>query len=134
MTNRSLNIAPFLTIACAGLLSTPALAGGNPIGASQPSALQVEYLDSADPNLPPVVTEVTPAMGPAGTKVEIKGVHLFDVTRVIFFPNRDGFVREVTNEKILVTVPNGAKSGPVKLVTDAGAFIPDFTFNIPTLQ
>jgi hypothetical protein len=75
---------------------------------------------NAPPTLPiPTITSLTPASGPVGASIVVAGTNLTDVTSVLFngLP-APGFVLNGQGTGITVTVPAGATSGVVTVVTD----------------
>ncbi|WP_460576894.1 FG-GAP-like repeat-containing protein [Hymenobacter coalescens] len=83
----------------------------------------------------PIIASLTPASGPIGTSVILAGSALTDVTEVRFNGTpAPGFVLRGAGTELEVSVPAGATSGPVTVVTeDAGtATSPgSFTVTIP---
>jgi hypothetical protein len=68
----------------------------------------------------PTITSFSPASGPVGTTVTIKGTNLSSATKVTF----SGVVAVIisnTATKIKAEVPAGAHSGKIKVVTPAGS-------------
>jgi hypothetical protein len=68
---------------------------------------------------PPTITSFSPASGPPGTTVTIKGTNLSGVTKVTF----NGKAATITSDsatKIKVTVPSGATTGKIKVTTPGG--------------
>jgi hypothetical protein len=123
MTNRPLGFTAISTIAWAGLLSSAPLAGMDLLGS-----------EDMGPAFKPAITAMTPTAGPVGTKVTIKGTDLSRVTGVMFNPNLVVKATWVNDNKIQVTVPDGAKSGPVMLETHVGTISPSLTFNVVTAK
>jgi hypothetical protein len=68
---------------------------------------------------PPTITGFSPSAGPPGTAVTITGTNLDGATKVTF----NGTASTVTQDtatNVKVTVPNGATTGRIKVVTDGG--------------
>jgi len=124
MTKRSLKSTFFLTIACAGLLSGAAFGQGSITGADSEG--------DSGPAFQPAVTAVMPNAGPAGTKVTMKGINLSRVTAVMFQPNIEVQAKVINNNRIEVTVPAGAQSGPVILETPNGFSNKNPVFTVAT--
>jgi len=72
------------------------------------------------PVLPaPAITSLTPPAGPVGSNIAVAGTNLTDVTGVFFNGlAAPGFVLNGQGTGLGVTVPTGATSGPVTVVTD----------------
>ena len=121
MINRSLKLTAFLTIVSAGLLSSSPLAGMDLLG-----------YEDAGPAFKPDVTAVTPMAGRVGTTVTIKGLDLDRVTSVRFGPNIEAKATWVNDNKIQVTVPEGAILGPIALESHVGTIDTNFTFSVAT--
>jgi hypothetical protein len=86
-----------------------------------------EYTASSDTSVtecfdvvdPPTITSFSPASGPPGTTVTIKGTNLAGATKVTF----NGKAATITSDsatKIKVTVPSGATTGKIKVTTPGG--------------
>jgi hypothetical protein len=123
MTDRSLKFTAFLTIACIGLLSSAPLAGMDLLGS-----------EDLGPAFKPAVTAMTPTAGPVGTQVTIKGTNLSRVTRVVFNPNLTVKATWAGDNKIQVTVPDGAKSGPIMLETHVGIISSRLAFKVAAAE
>jgi hypothetical protein len=123
MTNRSLKFTVFLTIACAGLMTSAPLAGMDLLGS-----------EDIGPAFKPAITAMTPTAGPVGTQVTIEGTNLSRVTSVMFSPNLKAKAKWVNDNKIQVTVPDGAQSGPVMLETHVGTISTSLTFDVATIE
>ncbi len=84
---------------------------------------------------PAVISSLTPAYGPVGTSIVISGTGLIDVVAVLFNnTSTTGFTVDARGTSLTVTVPAGATSGLVTVVTeDAGtASSPaPFTVTVP---
>ena len=69
--------------------------------------------------LPPTITSFAPASGSSGTVVTINGTNLSGATKVTF----NGVKATITNDTVTtieVTVPIGATTGKIKVVTLSG--------------
>lgn len=121
MTHRPPKFIAFLSLACVGLLSSPAF--GQAIPGSE---------GDNGPAFQPSVTAVMPKAGPVGTKVTMKGTNLSGVTAVLFPPNIEVKVKAKNSYTIQVTVPPGAQSGPVLLETPEGISNRNPVFNVQT--
>jgi IPT/TIG domain len=67
----------------------------------------------------PTITSFSPASGPPGTTVTIKGTNLSGATEVTI-GGVAATIKSNTATKIKVTVPEGAVSGKIKVVTPSG--------------
>jgi YVTN family beta-propeller protein len=67
----------------------------------------------------PTITSFSPASGPAGTVVTIKGTSLNGATKVTFNGVK-GTITKDTATKIKVTVPSGATTGKIEVITPGG--------------
>jgi len=68
----------------------------------------------------PQITSFTPASGPVGTSVEIKGVSLTQATKVQFGSQSASF--QINSDTLLTaTVPAGAKTGEITVTTAGGS-------------
>src|SRR5207237_10537051 len=68
---------------------------------------------------PPTITGFSPSAGPPGTTVTISGTNLNSATKVTF----NGAATTITQDtatNVKVTVPSGATTGRIKVVTDGG--------------
>lgn len=112
-SNRARPSAMFLTIACAGLLSSAASADAEPLGVPRP------WIDTVQ--MTPAIMALEPQVGPAGTQVMIKGAYLSGAIRVVFHPDREASFTVVNDTVVQATVPDGAQTGPVQVETPTGA-------------
>jgi len=86
----------------------------------------------------PVFTSFAPASGAAKTDIVITGTDLDLVTKVMFTGGIQGTIGIRSETQITVTVPVGAKTGKITLVTKNGSVVQsgsDFTVlaNLPTI-
>jgi uncharacterized repeat protein (TIGR03803 family) len=68
----------------------------------------------------PQITSFTPASGPVGTSVEIKGVSLAQATKVQFGSQSASF-KVNSDTLVTATVPAGAKTGEITITTAGGS-------------
>ncbi|HAS44124.1 MAG TPA: hypothetical protein DCS93_26840 [Microscillaceae bacterium] len=68
----------------------------------------------------PVITSFTPVSGPIGTSVTIQGNNFTGVTAVKFNGALATGYNVTSSSQIVVTVPNGATTGKISVVTSAG--------------
>jgi nitrous oxidase accessory protein NosD len=68
----------------------------------------------------PTIQAIEPEVAIEGTKVTLEGTNLADVTKVVFAGKHDAKFMVASNHEILVTVPEGATSGPILVVTREG--------------
>ena len=73
----------------------------------------------------PQFSDYAPHQGPVGTQVDIKGVSLSDVIAVGFGDRVPAQFTVVSDHKVLATVPEGAKTGPIGIEIKGGRV---FTF------
>ena len=69
----------------------------------------------------PCLSGVTPNPAKAGTTVTFKGLNLATVKSVVFSPSKKATVTAHSSTRIVVKVPVGTKSGPVKVTTTGGS-------------
>ena len=81
----------------------------------------------------PLITGVTPATGPVGTAVTITGVGFTGATLVRFHTTDQPGFTLVDASTITTTVPAGATTGPVQVVTPAGTATSPATFTVSTV-
>ena len=74
----------------------------------------------APPGPAPALASFSPASGPAGTVVEILGTGFDGVTGVTFGGVAATSVNPTSSTRILATVPAGASTGSIQVVTPAG--------------
>lgn len=111
----------FLAIAAAGLLYAGCNDDDDPI---------------VDPEEPVVsITSIDPTAGPVGTEVEISGENFGDENdgHVIVFNGTEAEITSVTDNLIVVIVPEGATTGRVDL-TLGGKTIQGPTFTVTTVE
>ncbi len=75
------------------------------------------------PGLPPTVTGFTPMRGPAGTEVTLTGTHFLGATAVEFNGVSAPRFEVVSETSLQATVPMGAASGPISVVTSGGTAV-----------
>ena len=101
--------------------SVPAGATTGPITVVTPGGTGVSSdLFTVTQTLPPVIASVSPASGPVGTQVIINGSNLAGATAVRFNGVDALFNIGFSGESINTTVPSGATSGNITVVTPAG--------------
>jgi hypothetical protein len=71
--------------------------------------------------VPPGVASFNPVSGRAGTNIVIQGTNLLDAVSVLVSGVPATFVAPTNNTNIFATMPAGAASGPVRVVTPAGS-------------
>ncbi|MEY2466597.1 MAG: large repetitive protein [Verrucomicrobiota bacterium] len=88
----------------------------------------------------PIITDFNPKHGLPGTNVTITGTNFLGTTAVKFFNNINAVITSINNGQIVVTVPNGAQTGPITIVAPAGStstatsFGLDYTNNLVLLM
>src|SRR3954471_3620240 len=76
---------------------------------------------AAASSTPPVITELSPTSGPVGSTLTIKGSSMSGATDVHFVGGDVHAAPTVLSAaKITVTVPAGARTGPVEVTTPRG--------------
>jgi IPT/TIG domain len=78
-------------------------------------ALLGAALSAADPTLPEIL-RISPSTGPEGTRVEIIGKNLQQITKVLFGRSSSQF-KLVSSEKIIAIVPHRTTTSVVNVVT-----------------
>ena len=68
----------------------------------------------------PYITSFEPSVAAPGTLVAIRGVQLSNASQVLFGDDLPGTFSVVADTQILVRIPDGAASGPVKVTTPLG--------------
>jgi uncharacterized repeat protein (TIGR01451 family) len=81
-------------------------------------------------NPPPSVASFTPAQGGIGTEVSINGDHLDGATAVQFNGASASFREGFSGTNLVTTVPSGATTGPITVVTPAGTFVTTSNFTV----
>ena len=69
----------------------------------------------------PKVTSFTPSSGPVGTLVTVKGSGFGGVSDVQFNGVSTGALTSVSATRVKATVPVGAATGPITVMTPAGS-------------
>ena len=93
-------------------------------------ALKVAVLQGAPTGgSAPVVTGLSPTSGPVGTGVTISGSNLTGATAVMFAGIFAAFPVP-SDTQITATVPGGAKTGPITVVTPAGSATSSQSFRV----
>lgn len=77
----------------------------------------------------PTVTGFTPASGPVGTPVTITGTNFTNVTSVMFGSKTANFTVNSTTQ-ITATVPKGAKTGRILVITPGGTATSSTNFTV----
>jgi hypothetical protein len=91
-----------------------------------------QLLTATTTPLPPTITGFTPTVGFVGSSVQIDGTHLAPVTQVKF----NGVLANytvVTSQIINATVPLGATTGPITVVSPGGTAQSPANFVIPMI-
>jgi hypothetical protein len=82
----------------------------------------------------PTITSFTPTSGPSGTVVTITGTNLTDTTDVNFRSVAAATVVVVSDTQVRATVPTGARTGPIVLISAAGAVESDTDFTVVAID
>ena len=77
----------------------------------------------------PLITGFTPSHGAANSSVTVTGTNFLGVTAVRF-NGQDGGITSSDNGRIVATVPTGAQSGPISVVTPGGTAVSVDTFTV----
>jgi hypothetical protein len=78
----------------------------------------------------PTITGLAPTSGKAGTPVTITGSGFTGTTSVAFGSGRAASFTVASDSQITTTVPNGAKSGPVRVTTPGGSATSPQSFTV----
>ena len=68
----------------------------------------------------PFILDFDPVMAPPGELIVIRGAQLSNASRVLFAGDKEGVFSAVADTQIIVRVPAGADSGPVKITSPQG--------------
>jgi hypothetical protein len=79
----------------------------------------------------PVITSFSPASGPAGTRVTVQGLNFTGTTQVAFGTVTTTTFAVSSPTQVSVTVPSGASSGPIRVITSAGTAVSTTAYTIP---
>jgi uncharacterized repeat protein (TIGR01451 family) len=82
---------------------------------------------------PPVILGFTPQSGPAGAQVMIEGQHLEEAAAVFFNDVPAEFAVVFSGISLVATVPEGASSGPITVITANGAAATQTSFVITAI-
>jgi uncharacterized repeat protein (TIGR03803 family) len=74
--------------------------------------------------------ETEPTSGKVGTVVKILGNDLAGATSVTFFDNKQAQIELFSKTELIVTVPSGATTGPVQVVTPSGTLSSNVPFRV----
>jgi hypothetical protein len=78
---------------------------------------------------PPVITSLTPSQGPVGAKVSILGTNL-DGTSSVKFNGVTAAITARSATSITTNVPIGATTGPIMVISPAGAMVVTTAFTV----
>ena len=81
---------------------------------------------------PPTLTRFNPTRGPVGTQVTLTGTHLFKASAVRFNGVDASRFEVVSGTSIEATVPPGATTGPISVVTPGGTAASSDPFTVTT--
>ncbi|MBC8120710.1 MAG: FG-GAP repeat protein, partial [Gemmatimonadaceae bacterium] len=104
--------------------------GGNTLSLSTPldGTVSLAFQVLPTPADAPIVSSVSPAVGPPDIRVEVAGTNLTGGTTVSFCNGTRASGRASATQ-LLFNVPNGATSGPVTVTTTNGSY--NFLFTVP---
>lgn len=71
--------------------------------------------------LPPTIAEMTPRLGPPGTRVTLRGEHFMRGTEVLLAGTKLKMVARPRPNELQVEIPEGARTGNMVVVTRAGS-------------
>jgi hypothetical protein len=92
------------------------------------------YTTTSNFYVPPVITGFSPTTGRSGTNVLLIGTNFLGATAVFFGATSTTNFSVLSNNAVLVAVPNGAQTGKLTLVAPAGSFLTTSNFVIqPTI-
>lgn len=119
-TNSISAIVP--TNATTGPISVVAAGGTNTTTASFQVLVEVT---------PPTITGFSPQFGGIGTVVTLTGTDLDQGSVLVYFNGTNATPTTITATNLTVTVPDGALSGPIKVVTKNGTAVTTNNFLLP---
>lgn len=79
---------------------------------------------------PPSITSFTPTSGAVRDTVTITGVNLTGASSVMFYGDVSAAITSVSATSIVVTVPVGAATGPISVITPSGTAVSDSSFTV----
>src|SRR5215475_5327696 len=92
------------------------------------------YTTTSNFYVPPVITGFSPAAGRSGTNVLLMGSNFLGTTGVLLSATSTTNFSVLSNNAVLVIVPNGAQTGKLTLMAPAGSFLTTSNFVIqPTI-
>jgi uncharacterized repeat protein (TIGR03803 family) len=106
----------------------PSAAIDAPITVTLATGLQVQSEQSV--HILPIITNLDPTSGPVGTQVGIGGGGFAGATKVAFGGVQTGNFNVVSPALIQATVPSGAKTGKVTVVTPNGSAVSKKVFTV----
>jgi hypothetical protein len=77
----------------------------------------------------PSIMSLEPMMAAAGSEVTIVGTNFKDVKKVLF-NGKEAKFNVMSDTVIRATVPSGAKTGPIEVITPAGTFRSSDSFKV----
>jgi hypothetical protein len=117
-----------LTLVCAGLMTSTAYAQGSyPTQSEKPPSANSATMAK------PSIMALEPKMAAAGTEVTIKGSD-FKEAKQVMFNGKEAKFTVVNDSEIRATVPTGAKSGPIEILTPEGTVRSKTRFKVGTPQ
>lgn len=109
--------------------TVPASAATGPIRVTTPTGTAVSFMPFAVTSGGPVITGFQPPSGRPGDSITIAGVNFLGVTEVTF-NGIQAQIGIITGNFVQAFVPNGATTGPIRLVTPAGTAVSPSVFTI----
>ncbi len=120
------------------IVTVPEGASSGPVSVTTPTGTAITDFDFTVFGQGPVIRSFSPEEGEPGTRVTIKGVSLSGTTEVTFGGVDAANFQVTASTQVHAVVPQGAKSGAIKVTTSDGTALSDkaFTFlgNQPRIE
>ncbi len=115
------------------LAVVPMSTGAGPISVSNPAGTRKSETDftPGNPLDAPIIESFTPSTGSPGTNVAIAGIRLSGTTAVQFGGVPAISFTATTDNLLRAIVPEGARSGPIRITTPGGVAVSTTPFNVP---
>jgi IPT/TIG domain-containing protein len=108
--------------------TVPTNAATGPITVVTPGGTDAST-DTFEVLVPPTITAFTPKQGTVGSVIVVTGTGL-DTTTAVTVDGADADFEIVSSTKLRVIVPRGARSGKIRVTTDAGFAVTNGTFDV----
>lgn len=124
------NVPAEFTVAASNRIDAivPAGATAGPIRVVAPAGA---FITTTTFKILPRITSFEPILGPAGTKVTVRGTSFLPVTQ-LRFNNTLASLNIISASEIQTTVPANASTGPIRLTTPDGAVASTSDFTVTT--